>query len=180
LHRSYEKRSGHSAERRATGVRPNIECDSISRPTVGPQGEPIRLLLMAYRGDESRTLGFSTRLESLAAEQGVGVVLTLGEYSRAILHNSLGQYEVALAAAQSAAAAGDLSISTWVLPELVEAAARSGHADVAVDAYERLAERTRAAGTDFARGVEAGSRALAADDAVAEEAYQEALDTLGV
>jgi DNA-binding CsgD family transcriptional regulator len=65
------------------------------------------------------------------------------------------------------------------LPELVEAAARSGQADVASEALERLAERTRAAGTTFARGVEACSRALVSDDAVAEDFYREALDALG-
>jgi hypothetical protein len=40
----------------------------------------------------------------------------------------------------------DLSLSSWFLPELVEAAVRSGQTDVAVDALDRLTERTRAAG----------------------------------
>src|SRR5262249_42180146 len=118
-------------------------------------------------------------LERVAAERGEGVLLTVSDFSRSILLSSLGRYEEALAAAQSAVASDDLGVSSWVLPEVVEAAARSGQIDVATEAFERLTERTGAAGTTFARGVEAGSRALVSDDAVAEGAYREALEALG-
>jgi hypothetical protein len=43
--------------------------------------------------------------------------------------------------------------------ELIEAAARSGKADLAADALARLSEITAASGTDWALGVEARSRA---------------------
>jgi DNA-binding CsgD family transcriptional regulator len=43
----------------------------------------------------------------------------------------------------------------------------------------RLVERTRAAGTDFARGVEARSRALVGEGDAAEAAYREAIDAFG-
>jgi DNA-binding CsgD family transcriptional regulator len=152
------------------------ESDSIGSTEAS---DPMRLLLTAYRGDEEQTMRLSTTLETHATERGVGLVVTVCDYSRAVLHNSLGQYEAALVAAQRAVAPNDLSVSSWALPELVEAAARSGQADVASEALERLAERTRAAGTTFARGVEACSRALVSDDAVAEDFYREALDALG-
>jgi DNA-binding CsgD family transcriptional regulator len=70
-------------------------------------------------------------------------------------------------------------VSSWALPELVEAAVRSGQTGVAVDALERLAARTGAAGTDFARGVEVRSRALVAEGAAADSAYRQAIDVLG-
>jgi ATP/maltotriose-dependent transcriptional regulator MalT len=66
----------------------------------------------------------------------------------------------------------------WALPELVEAAARSGDAELARDALERLAEATRPCGTDFALGVEARCRALVSDGAAAEDLYRDAIDRL--
>ena len=53
----------------------------------------------------------------------------------------------------------------WALPELVEAAARSGSAGLARDALERLAGTTRPCGTDWALGIEARCRALLSDGA---------------
>ena len=68
----------------------------------------------------------------------------------------------------------------WALPELVEAAARIGDAELARDALERLAETTQPAGTDFALGIEARCRALLSDGAAADALYREAIDRLAV
>jgi DNA-binding CsgD family transcriptional regulator len=65
------------------------------------------------------------------------------------------------------------------LPELVEAAARTGNAEVAHYALERLAETTGPAGTDFALGIETRSRALLSDGETAERLYRDAIDRLG-
>jgi DNA-binding CsgD family transcriptional regulator len=155
------------------------ESDSISRSAIGTPGDVMRLLLAAYRGEEAETLRRIESLEAAAATRREGLIVTACEYSTAALYNGLAYYEAALGAAQRAAELDDLSVSSWALPELVEAAVRSGQTEVAIDAVERLAERTRAADTDFARGVEACSRALVGEGAVAEAAYREAIDALG-
>ena len=67
----------------------------------------------------------------------------------------------------------------WCLPELVEAAERTGETDLARQALDRLAEVTLPAGTDFAIGILARSRALLSDDAKAEALYNEAVERLG-
>ena len=67
----------------------------------------------------------------------------------------------------------------WVLTELVEAAARSERPDVATTALGRLEQRARAAGTDWALGILARSRALAGDGDDAEALYREAIERLG-
>jgi DNA-binding CsgD family transcriptional regulator len=65
------------------------------------------------------------------------------------------------------------------LVQLVESAVRSGRRDLAQDALQRLAATTAPSGTDWARGIEARSRALVSDDDEAEPWYQEAIDRLG-
>jgi hypothetical protein len=67
----------------------------------------------------------------------------------------------------------------WALPELVEAAARSGNTRLATDAAERLSEFTRAGGTDFVMGIQARSRAVVSEPRAAEALYREAIDRLG-
>jgi DNA-binding CsgD family transcriptional regulator len=70
-------------------------------------------------------------------------------------------------------------VPSWATAELVEAAVRSGHDDVAADALRRLAERTTPSGTDWARGIEARSRALLGEGDTAERLYRESIDRLG-
>jgi DNA-binding CsgD family transcriptional regulator len=70
-------------------------------------------------------------------------------------------------------------MSMQALPELIEAAARTGNPDAARDALGRLAEWTRAGGTDWGLGIEARSRALLTEGQAAEPLYQEAIGRLG-
>jgi hypothetical protein len=106
-------------------------------------------------------------------------VLTFGEHARAVLHNALGHYDTALDHAQRASAQDELHAAVWSLPELVEAASRSARPEVAADAVARLRERTQAAGTQWALGIEARCAALVSNDARAESLYRDAIDRLG-
>jgi tetratricopeptide (TPR) repeat protein len=126
------------------------ESDAITA-TTGSPANVTRLLLTACRGDEAQTSALGEALEAQATARGDGLILTVCEYAR-LLYDGLGRYDSALAAAQRASALDDLSVSSWSLPELVEAAVRSGDHRAAVDALERLSERTAAAGTDRSRG----------------------------
>jgi hypothetical protein len=154
------------------------EADDITAATGNAQIFNGRLLLAAYRGDASMVERFGGEdRQQLARERGEGIVLVLIDHSRAVLHNSLGQYEPAFDAAQRASK-DDSGLSTWSLPELVEAAAHSGRSRIAADAVEELGDRTRAAETKLALGIEARSRALVSDQATAEDLYAEAIDLL--
>jgi DNA-binding CsgD family transcriptional regulator len=137
-----------------------------------------RLLLAGFRGDEAMpTLAETMGL--MAATRGDGGLLTVGEYARALLYNGLGRYDAALPLAERASARDGVIYSLFARPELVEAATRSGQTELAADALERLAERTRAAGTDWALGIEARSRALLSSGRDADALYLEAVDRLG-
>jgi hypothetical protein len=67
----------------------------------------------------------------------------------------------------------------WALPELVEAAARTGNTGLAGEALDRLSEWTQAGRTDWGLGVEARSRALLNDGEQADRLYREAITRLG-
>ena len=103
----------------------------------------------------------------------------MAEYAAAILYNGLGEYELAAEAARKAALADEISTSSWALCELVEAEAGTGRRKAAGAALDSLVARTRASGTDWAKGVEARSRALLADGEDAEDLYLEAIEHLG-
>ena len=155
------------------------EAEAIADATGGAPIVFGRLQLAAFRGDEALASALIEASEPGAIARGEGVVLTFAEHGRAVLHNSLGHYQAALDPAQSASAQDELMLSVWSLPELVEAATRYGRTDLAADAVERLTERTQAAGTALALGIEARSRALLSDGEPAECLYREAIQRLG-
>ena len=138
------------------------------------------LVLAAWRGreDEARTL-IETSVRD-ATVRGEGRAFSLAAYATAVLYNGLGRYELALAAAQEACEYDDLGLFGWALIELVEAGARGGAPEIAAASLRRLEERTLVAGTDWALGIEARSRALLCGDGpTAESLYREAIDRLG-
>jgi DNA-binding CsgD family transcriptional regulator/tetratricopeptide (TPR) repeat protein len=135
--------------------------------------------LAAWRGRQDVASELISTTFAGAAERGEGMGLTIVDYSSAVLHNSLGQYQEALAAAERGAAyQRELGFATWSLVELVEAATRSGHSDRAAEALELLARTTHASGTEWALGIEARSRAQVAPSGAAEGFYLEAIERL--
>jgi DNA-binding CsgD family transcriptional regulator len=67
----------------------------------------------------------------------------------------------------------------WALPELIEAAARTGNPRIIGDALDRLTEAAEAGGTGDGLGIEARSRALLGEAGAAEACYREAIGRLG-
>nr|WP_190038413.1 LuxR family transcriptional regulator [Streptomyces fructofermentans] len=108
-------------------------------------------------------------------ETGFGVAIT--QRALAVLYNSLGMYEEALAAAREASRdPWNLIAANRALVELVEAGARLGRPEVAEPALARLTRITDAAGTDWALGTQARSRALLTRGAEADTLYREAVE----
>jgi DNA-binding CsgD family transcriptional regulator len=138
-----------------------------------------RLILAAWRGRQAEAAELYTAAVRDATERGEGTVVTLAQYTMAVLHNGLGNYEAALAAAAGPCEYDEIAHSTVALPELIEAAVRAGEPDRAAAALEQLSPQTRASGTQLARGVEARSRALISTGPAAEELYREAIERLG-
>jgi len=139
----------------------------------------IPLRLAAWRGEASAGVELVDAMKRGALERGEGCAIAATDHAEAILYNGLGQYDLALNAAQKAAASDDVVTSSWALYELVEAASRSSQQELARDAVVRLSDRTRASPTAWAIGTEARSRALIEADDKVEELHREAIDSLG-
>jgi len=155
------------------------EAEAITAATGSGFARYAAIFLAGLRGAEAeaRPLIEAVITDSRAAGQGVGVQSS--QWVSAILDNGLGRYEEALAAAQQAAEqAPELFTSMWALPELIEAASRTGQTRLAADALGRLAEATSVGQTDWGQGIYARSRALLGDGQDAEGFYREAVDRL--
>jgi len=136
------------------------------------------LILAAWQGQarDERELIENTIRE--AGSRGEGIGLAISEYARAVLSNGLGRYDEALVAARSASEYQEVVVENWGLSELVEPATRTGKFDLARDAMSRLARKAQASGADWALGIEARSRALLSEGAVAEGRFHEAIEHL--
>jgi DNA-binding CsgD family transcriptional regulator len=155
------------------------EAASIAEAT-GSHLTPYGALgIAALRGDEARTRALVTSSLADATDRGEGVGVTFTEWANAILHNGLGRYPEAFAAALRATAFEvDPGSSIWASVELIEAAIRSGHRETATAAHRALADHTTAAGTDWALGSQARCAALLAEGEAAETLYREAIQRL--
>jgi DNA-binding CsgD family transcriptional regulator len=132
--------------------------------------------LAALRGDETRAAVLLEATKDDVTRRGEGLGITLAEWANAVLHNGLGQYDKAFAAAQRATAyESDLASMVWPAAEVFEAAVRSGGPEDAAATYPRFAEMTTASGTSWALGLQARSHALLSEGNTAERLYREAI-----
>jgi DNA-binding CsgD family transcriptional regulator len=138
------------------------------------------IALAALRGHEQDA---STLLDGAGADatrRGEGIGLTVIAWARAILYNGLGIHDKALAAAREAIdCPTNSAAAAWGMVESIEAAARVGEQEAAAAAAGRFAEIAQAAGTDWALGVDARSRALLSSGPAAEQLHRDGLDRLG-
>ena len=156
------------------------QAESVTEATgssIAPYGA---VALAAYRGREPQAAHVLQTATDDAEHRGEGRALSFIGWAAAVLYNSLGRYEEALAAAQRTSEDSPaVQFAEWALVELVEAAVRSAAPERAAGALHRLSGVARACGTDWALGAEARSRALVSDGAAAESLYREAIDRLG-
>jgi DNA-binding CsgD family transcriptional regulator len=156
------------------------QAESVTEATgssIAPYGA---LALAVFRGQEARAAQLIDIATDDVERRGEGLGLSSVQWAAAVLGNSLGRYEEALAAAELASEDSPaVRFASWALVELIEAAVRSGIPERAAGALQRLSVIARACGTDWALGAQARSRALVSDGDAAETLYREAIDRLG-
>jgi DNA-binding CsgD family transcriptional regulator len=140
--------------------------------SIGP------LLLAAWRGQAEQTQTLLDSVFGEAARQGQGYQLTFAGYARCTLELGRGQYDQAYASLTEGIHDG--SQIKFALPDLVEAAERSGHHDAAERLTGQLAELAGASPVPRTLGFLARARALTARDAPdAEPHYRAAIEHHG-
>jgi DNA-binding CsgD family transcriptional regulator len=148
-----------------TGIRLAATCD---------------LLLAGYRGRPAEAAPLFTATTEDSTARGEGLAVQMADWSAAVLRNGLGRYAEALAVAEPATAETYSPLSTQlILPELIEAAVRTGRTELAREGLGRLSAMTAIEGSDWAKGLEARSRALVSEGQEADQWYAEAVERLG-
>jgi DNA-binding CsgD family transcriptional regulator len=168
--------SGDLTEAASLLAESNAVCEAIGTPM------PVytTLLLACLRGKQAEAVPLIDAAINAAEARRQFFELVVAHWVTAVLYNGLGRYDQAREAARRAAEDPfGFHVSLWALPELIEAAVRSGHMLMAGDALQRLAESTQAGGNDWGLGIEARSRALVTDGQGADGLYLEAIDRLG-
>jgi DNA-binding CsgD family transcriptional regulator len=137
------------------------------------------LVLAPWRGREAATEEVIEAITRDLVLRGEGKVFTATQWARSVLYNGLGRYEDAYqAAVRGAEHPEEQGLANWSLVELVEAASRSGRPDRATDAARRIDEMAEIAGTDWARGTAASTRAQLSKGETADSLYREAIERL--
>ncbi|MDP9255259.1 MAG: LuxR C-terminal-related transcriptional regulator, partial [Actinomycetota bacterium] len=149
----------------------------ISEVTGYPPLGTTEATLAAWRGREADASELIETTLREATERGLGVISAT--YARAVLSNGLGRHDTARDAASQLFERDPVGYGPFLLPELAEAASRTGDVALLTAALEWLSERTRVTPTDWALGIEARLRALLSQGEAAETLYLESIARLG-
>jgi DNA-binding CsgD family transcriptional regulator len=136
------------------------------------------MTLAAWRGQEALATELIERQTREASELGIGRVAHFAVYATAVLNNGIGRYDVACDAARRAFDRDHLGHTPFVLPEVAEAAARTGDAALLQAAAEWMSEQAAVTPSEWALGMDARVRALGSEGDAAEALYRESIERL--
>jgi DNA-binding CsgD family transcriptional regulator len=147
------------------------EARLIAEATGNPALVNAPMILAAWRGQESQAAELIEASSEEATRQG----WTSNNYARSLLYNSLGRHEEACDAAWKAMEADPIGYGTLLVPELAEAAARTGDGARLEFAFEWLSERMGVISSDWLTGIGARVRALLNKGEAAKAYYCESI-----
>jgi len=157
-----------------------IEEDHLIAEATGNARNPfVDMLLAAWRGHEARASELIEATLREAAAGGLGRLVTLATYASSVLDNGLGRHDAAREAAWRAFERDQVGFGPSLVPELVEAASKTGDTGLLTVALEWLSERTRVSPTEWVLGIEARVRALLSEGEQAERLFRESIERLG-
>ncbi len=150
----------------------------VAEATGNPPVAFNEMMLAAWRGQEAPASELIEATVREAAAGGLSRFVLLASYSSSVLYNGLGRHDAARDAAWRAFERDQVGYGPLVVPELAEAASRTGDVASLRAAREWLSERTRVTPTEWVLGIEARVRALLSEGEAAESRYRESIDRL--
>jgi DNA-binding CsgD family transcriptional regulator len=147
-----------------------VIAEATGNPPVGYND----VVLMAWRGNEARA---SELIEATSQDATARGWMT-NRYARSVLCNGLGLHDAAREAAWEAFQHDPVGYGPFLVPELGEAASRTGDVALLRAAQEWLSERTAAISSEWVLGIEARVRAFLSDGETAERLYRESIARL--
>ncbi len=150
----------------------------IAVATGNPPLGNAEMTLAAWRGRETPARGLIEAVSVQAASRGLGRMVDIAAYASAVLDNGLGRHDSARDAAHRAFERDQIGYGPFVIPELAEAASKTGDVALTRRALDWLVERTKATPTDWSLGIEARVRALISEGAAADGHYRESIARL--
>ena len=112
------------------------------------------MVLAALRGQEAQATELIEATRHEAAALGQGRLATFADHASALLCNGLGRHGAALDAARRAFERDQLGYGALVVPELAEAASRTGDVALVRAVQEWLSERSRVNPANWVLGIE--------------------------
>jgi DNA-binding CsgD family transcriptional regulator len=151
----------------------------IAKATGNPPAAYTAMTLAAWRGQETPATELIETTVQEATARGQGRLVSFADYASAVLYNGLGRYDAARDAAWRAFQRDPLGYGPVLVPELAEAAYRTGDMKLVRAALEWLGERTAVTPSDWSLGIQARVRAFLSQGEAAESLYRESIDRLG-
>ena len=150
----------------------------IAETTGTPPAATNAMLLAAWQGREQEASELIQATVREATARGQGFVVDFANCAAAVLYNGLGRYFDARDAVRQAWQRQRVALGVFAVPELAEAAARSGETPLAREALAWLSERAQVAPTQWTLGMQARVRALLSDGPDADQGYTESIEHL--
>jgi hypothetical protein len=147
----------------------------IAEATGNPPLGSASMTLAAWRGQETLASG----LIDATWEQATAHGWTVNSDASAVLYNGLGRHDAARDVAWQALERNPVGAGPFLVPELAEAASRTGDVALVRASQEWLSERTRVLSSEWALGIEARIRALLSEGEAADRLYRELITRLG-
>jgi DNA-binding CsgD family transcriptional regulator len=151
----------------------------IAEATGNPPFAYSEVLLAAWRGREPEGSAAIDNALQDAESRGLGRMVIFATHARSVLFNGLGRHDEARDAAWQIFQTDHLGLGPFVIPELAEAASRTGDTQLVKAALEWLSESTGVIPSEWALGMEARVRALLSQGDDADSLYRESIERLG-
>jgi DNA-binding CsgD family transcriptional regulator/tetratricopeptide (TPR) repeat protein len=150
----------------------------IAQATGNPPISATELLIAASRGEASRATELIEATSQMARERGLSRFGDFAAYGCGVLYNGLARYDEARELTRLAFDRDHAGFGPFLVPELAEAAARTGDTASLSLALDWITERTAATPSHWSLAIEARIRALMSEGETADGFYRQSIEHL--